>query len=1158
MNASSSIQRFFCMRRTTLPLLLVACIIARPRVMHAQSSGAASGFVVESWTVRDGLPVNGIFDLHQSQSGYIWLATYDGLVRFDGVRFTLYNTGNSEGLPSNRIVRISETSDSSLWLLTDLFKLVRLRDGRFTHIDAAHGLDSDVLTTFEDAGHTIWVGTQNGIGRIINDRFVPVAAGTITEPVHAIAQRKDGSIYVGAARGLLRIDGDAAAPVAGAAQLPSDPVIALYVDKSDALWIGSRTGVWRYTGSLQQTALRPAGSAPLTFRTSSRGALLVRARDGVYRLDERGVARMFDVPTPAFGPWFADHDPDGRLWYSDGNAIYSHSRRAYVTSRDASLNDGLTSMVVDHEGSVWFGSASGGLRRLKPAVFTNIGMREGLFADNISTVGVDHTGAVWIPSGARFSRIANGRVTVHDLPSEGTTATGSFLDDRNGMIRLGATACSMPALQCTTAPDAPKGTVFALTEDADGAIWMGASSGLFRYDGSKWTQLTTRVGAPSAVVRAFARTDDGALWMGTNGSGIARYHDGAFTKITIADGLPNDLVRSLYVDGNGWLWVGTEGSGLARVDPRNWSLPFRRDRIVPIRTRDGLFDDVVHAIVPDDFDRLWMSSNRGISWVSRAELNAFADGKARRVHATGYTERHGLRNREANGGGQPAGARTPDGRIWFPTQSGVAIVDPAHVGRTRLAARVQIEDVIAGGEPLDPSRVLEIPGGSRDLQIRYTALSFLAAENIRFRYRLEPYDRDWVDADTRRTAFYTKVPPGRYTFRVMASTGDDVWDPNGAAFELHVAPRFFETWWFRALMLVAVAVLVWGLIRWRVSRLRFLAMQLQQRVDQRTSELREREALLAAQNVQLADQTDQLKELDRAKTNFFANVSHELRTPLTLTIGPLEDVRSQLLSDTAAGNDTHVEAVPRIDMALRNSRRLFQLVNQLLDVAKLEAGRMPLRSRRGDLITFVRGVAAAFTASAERRGMLFEIRAAPGAVDASFDPDALEKVLTNLLSNAFKFTPDGGSILLEVECVANHGTHAFARIRVTDSGPGVPAAHLPHVFDRFYQVDASNARSQPGTGIGLSLARELAELHGGTLNVQSEGGRGAVFMLTLPLGDEITEVMTPAVALPEDVTTLLVVDDNADMRRYVRDRFATRFRVVEAADGNEGIAHARE
>jgi signal transduction histidine kinase/DNA-binding response OmpR family regulator len=456
--------------------------------------------------------------------------------------------------------------------------------------------------------------------------------------------------------------------------------------------------------------------------------------------------------------------------------------------------------------------------------------------------------------------------------------------------------------------------------------------------------------------------------------------------------------------------------------------------------------------------------------------------------------------------------------------------------------------------------VIEVPSRSRDLQIRYTALSFIAAENIRFRYRLDPYDRGWVDADTRRTAYYTKVPPGRYTFRVMASTGDDVWDPVDATLEMHVAPRFFETWWFKGLAILAAALLVWGLVRWRVSRLRFLAAQLQQRVDERTVELREREALLATQNVQLANQTDQLKELDRAKTNFFANVSHELRTPLTLTIGPLEDVRSQLITANGDGSATRAEAVPRIDMALRNSRRLFQLVNQLLDVAKLEAGRMPLRARRGDLNAFVRGVAAAFTAVAERRGMKFGISVAAGPVDASFDPDALEKVITNLLSNAFKFTPDGGTVTLAVECDAAAADNpAVARIHVADSGPGVQAAHLPHVFDRFYQVDATNARSQPGTGIGLSLARELAELHGGSLTVQSEGGRGAVFTVTLPLGDlTVDEATTPAPTATEDIATLLIVDDNADMRRYVRERFESRFRVVEGADGSEGIAHARE
>jgi len=690
-------------------------------------------------------------------------------------------------------------------------------------------------------------------------------------------------------------------------------------------------------------------------------------------------------------------------------------------------------------------------------------------------------------------------------------------------------------------------------------------------------------------VRAFASTRDGALWMGTNGGGLARYREGVFTRVTRADGLPSDLVRSLYQDADGWLWVGTEGRGLARLDPRAWgaaatSPPNAGRRIVRIGAKDGLFDEVIHQILEDDAGRLWMNTNRGIFWVARAELNAFADGKASRIHSTAYTERDGLRNREGNGGVQPAGAKGPDGRLWFPTQNGVVVVDPAKVRREQRAPPLVVEQILAGGGALRPEHdSIALRPNERNLQIEYTALTFLEPTNVRFRYRLDPYDAGWVDVGNRRTAFYTKVPPGRYTFVVEASDAAGGWYEPGTRLAVGVLPQVWETGVFRWVSLAALGILLFTAVRVREARLRARAMELERVVDERTAALREHER-------QLADRNAQLQSLDHAKTRFFANVSHELRTPLTLTIGPLEDLRAR------AGGDQQVERW--LDIALRNSRRLLRLVNQILDVAKLEAGAMHLAPRPLDLSAFTRGVAGAFAAVAERKGIRLTvetIETLPGA----FDADAVEKILTNLLSNAIKFTASGGTVH-----VALSREGGSARLVVRDSGPGISPDEIVHVFERFYQVDESTTRTQPGTGIGLSLVKELVELHGGSITVES-GSAGTTFTATIPPGRVIeqsglgTEHSGPGIGEPgteappggtgpssrfpvpdngpspqspvpspellsaedatpsDDVPTLLVVDDSADLRTYIRDHFSARFRVLEAADGAEGIVLAR-
>ena len=371
-----------------------------------------------------------------------------------------------------------------------------------------------------------------------------------------------------------------------------------------------------------------------------------------------------------------------------------------------------------------------------------------------------------------------------------------------------------------------------------------------------------------------------------------------------------------------------------------------------------------------------------------------------------------------------------------------------------------------------------------------------------------------------------------------------------------------------------VALAVWLYVQ-RVRGLRSQTQLLESMVAERTQALREREQELATQNKLLEEQAQQLQALDRAKTRFFANVSHELRTPLTLTIGPLEDLAAR------GGHDS--QETQWIDIALRNSRRLLRLVNQLLDVAKLESGQMQLRTAPLDLVLFARGIVGQFSSVAERKRITLSFDA-PHHLRGAFDADAIEKVVTNLLSNAVKFTPDGGSVRLQMEAVQEHDASVLV-LRVIDTGPGIAPTQLPHVFERFFQVDETDMRMQAGTGIGLALVRELVELHGGTIAVDSDV-RGTMFTMRIPFEatgeasarapreNQITgpvSLLRPVeagaangeadesegVEQERDVPTMLVVDDSDDLRAYVRDHFVRTFRVLEARDGAEGIAVAR-
>jgi signal transduction histidine kinase/ligand-binding sensor domain-containing protein/DNA-binding NarL/FixJ family response regulator len=1150
----------------------------------------APRFVHESWSVEDGLPLNSIRKVLQGRDGYVWIATLDGLARFDGVRFTVFNASGSPELPSTRFISLYEARDGSLWLQTETWDLLRFRHGRFTHFGAEHGLTARVYSIYEEPDGTMWLGTGRGVGRLEGDRFVPVAA--VPGGVHGIVRRADGSVWLGTdGRGVYRVeDGRAEHVVTNAAPDTATSVWHVAEDPTGRLLIAG-AGLW--------------AEDPKDGSFGRVGSAFVRLDRTVRPISGPAV----DLLPP--GLFNGAIGPDGTLWFAHGTRVFTEAGLAWDLGpgSDADAGSfGIYSLTVDREGGVWLGTWNAGVHRLKPALFTTFSEPEGLANRNTSTVFEDGAGSIWVGTRGGLSRIdPDGGITSGgSLPGRSSDAI-ALLSDRPDRLWVGTggglLSCTLPAVACRVLESpgvVASGSVRALYADSRNRLWVGFGRSVAVREDDRWTTLEN----PSATVRAFAEAPDGAMWMGTNGGGLLRYHDGRYTRIDGSDGLPSEYVRALHVDADGWLWVGTEGRGLARLDPRGWgeeasgagegpggagegpggagAEPSAR-RIAHIGTEHGLYDPAIHQILADGAGRLWMNTNRGVFWVARSELLAVAEGRASRVHSTYYTERDGMRNREGNGGTQPAGIRSRDGRLWFPTQDGVVVVDPARAIDAPLPSPVVVEQVVAGDSAYTPvGEPFRLGPDRRDVQIDYTAPGVLEPDNVRFRYRLEPYDADWVEADRRRSAFYTRLPPGHYTFRVIASTYGGEWNEPGAPIEMVLAPRFHETRTARALLVLALGLLVGGGFQWRLGNLRRRERQLVRAVDDRTAALQRSERQLASQNERLAAQAARLAALDQAKTRLFADLSHEFRTPLTLILGPL---RSML--DGRHGT-LPPSAREQADLMHRNGQRLHRLVNQVLDLMKLEAGQLGLVRRPHDLVEFVRGVTLAFAPFAERRGVELEFRSEVEVLTVPFDADQLEKVLLNLISNALKFTARDGEVEVSVGV-----EDEVATIAVRDTGLGIPAEELPRIFERFFQVDAANARRHEGTGIGLTLARDLVELHGGEITVDSAPGAGSTFTVRLPVegmeataetgaqvgeeGEEGEQGEAPdavdiAATLPsvdgtaaaggpdqsaEDRTTVLLVDDNADVRQYVRSVLASSYRVIEAADGRAGLERVR-
>ena len=1126
----------------------------------------APGYVHEQWTVVDGLPVNVVSDLLQASDGYLWMSTYDGLVRFDGVQFTVYNASNSPGLPSNRLHHLIETSPRSLWMIAEQQQLIRF--DRETHTFLAFPAAQVIPTPGnymliasgfgEQRSH--WLLLEKGIARIHRDTLIFVAPDRLQEPFTTIHQDRTETVWLGTQDGRIVRWRDGTRTEFSVANAP---IRALY-ETAGTLWIGTDAGVYRGTGeAMQPVAVAPAIQADVFFEDTEH-RLWLGSRSGWFYLDGDRFAYGYPGSSKR-QPAHPQRGAEGRWWTSVKDTLF-HDGQAVLTIGPASRK--VQKMMLDHEGSAWFSTNGHGLHRVRPSLLATMGPPEGDHWLNVYSVVEDRQGTLWLGTqGSGVNYIAHGQVQRY--PNVTVDVVKGIGLDQAKRVWVGTDPpCVIEEAGCIPVAAPPQMKRFhAMYQDQQGRYWFGDGQGVFRYDGVSWTQVATRQDLRQYTARVFYETREGVLWMGTSGRGLVRYTDADGLRFfTTADGLSSNFIRAIYEDEDGFLWVGTQNLGLNRIDFREGD---EVARVSHYLRRDGLFDNVIHQILEDEAGRFWMSTNRGIFWVERQMLNAFAEGTVDRLVSTGYTERDGMLNREGNGGWQNAGIRTRDGRLAFATQNGVVFVDPTRLHTNETPPLVAIEEVVVEGVAQPPIQgTVRLAKSQRDFEIAYTALSFLEPNNVRFRYRLDGFNARWVDIG-RRTAYFTNVPPGDYVFQVQASNNAGVWSEAPATLSLRIAPYFYETGWFLALAGFSLFLLGFGGYRYRIRHLKRRGQEL--------------ETLVAARTATIAQQTNQLKALDEAKSRFFANISHEFRTPLTLTLGPLEDLQDGLFGTLDA--DTREQ----VDLAHRNARRLLRLINQLLDLSRLESGAITLHRQPVDLGALLQSIAEPFAALAARKQIDFRLNRPQASVMLDADADRLDEVFVNLIGNAFKFTPAGGTITVTLVPAEETTT-----VTIADTGVGIASEELPHIFERFYQGTRGQQSARPGTGLGLALSRELVVLHGGTVAVESAPGVGSQFVVMLPgLGDgasgsrgtgeterverigEVAETRnmngtTEAAqaaslqserrkhdARSTDQTTVLVVDDHPDIRAYVRRHLEPHYRVLEAADGAEGLAQIR-
>jgi PAS domain S-box-containing protein len=789
-----------------LGLAVAACVPQANAQAGLDPAKAITQYTHEVWQDSQGLPQDSVLAIAQTPDGYLWLGTEEGLVRFDGIRFTVFDERNTPEIKGNTIAALLADREGNLWIGTS-GGLVCYQNRQFTAYGEKDRIfNQSILSLFEDRAGSLWIGTDGaGLVRLRQGKVTIYNRrnGLVDSAVFAICEDRDGSLWAGTHGGLSRLGHGGFTNYTVAQGLPDTYIKALYADSTGNLWIGTNGG-------------------GLSLFKDGRFSTLT-TRDG---LSSNEV-------------WTLYGDRQGSLWIGTGNGGLDRLRdgkfAAYTEKAGLSSNQ-VWSLFQDQEGSLWIGTTGGGLDRLADGRFTTYSAEEGLSNDVVLPVYDSRDGSLWIGTyGGGVDRIKDGKITTYST-RDGLADNEVFTicEDNEGSIwigtRRGLDRLKDGKFRLFTAKDGlPNDVVTSSYLDRQGNLWIGTRSGLSVWKNGRFVTYTTKSGMSNDHVLSIYEGTDGSLWIGTGG-GLNRMIDGKFTAYGVKQGLSNPVVWAILGEPDGTLWLGTNGGGLDR---------FKDGKFVSYTTKDGLFDDAVFQTLQDSSGNLWMSSNKGIFRASLRDLNEFADGKTHWITTVAYGTSDGMKSKECNGGFQPAGCKTLNGKLCFPTTKGVVVFDPKRVLAVAPPPHVEIEQVIVDKRRLGLLAHASVPPGKGQLEFWFTAPTFVSPQKIRFKYMLQGFDKDWVDAGTRRVAYYTNIPPGEYRFMVRASNRDGVWNRSAASFHLVLEPHFYQTTWFFGLCALAVLGLGFSGHRLRVRQLNEREKELSRRVDERTQELQE-------------------------------------------------------------------------------------------------------------------------------------------------------------------------------------------------------------------------------------------------------------------------------------------------------------------------------
>ena len=1095
-----------------------------------EAEPTTDSYSIQGWFIEHGLPSYKVRAITQTRDGYLWIATAQGLARFDGSRFTVFTGASNPELRGGGFFAVQEAPDGTLWFGGDN-GLFRWDNGHFNRFTTEQGLAHNYvrgLSLTRDGA--LVVCTRTGYSFVRNGRITTPDGiwKQVAGVTRSYLERADGSILLGTSVGLWRISGGSIERLSGTTNLQGDGFASLLETSDGSLWIGYSRGVRR---------VHPDGKS-----------------------EDYGGGQGLDDPRVAT----AYIDRGEHLWigtYGGGLYRLSHGRFEVVTCAEQIGVTAIRQLHEDREGGLWIAAATG-LFRLKNNVSTTIGRSEGLARTSVYSVFEDQAGAWWIGLwGGGVYRYDQTRAVPLVVPASlGLDEILSFAEGPAGTLWIGAisglychaggattnlyqrAAAAAWRKQLAEQPDAllpglAHGRVNSIATDGADGLWIATEGALYHGQAGGFRAYTSADGLPGNLFTSVIRARNGDIWVAAPPGGAACLHEGRWTSYLCGKAISDVSPRAVYEDSAGTIWVTTEGGGLNRFQDGRWRT---------FTARDGLADDFISGIVDDGSGNLWIACPRGIMRVPREQLDELDTGRRAALLPRIINRFDGLPAAECNHQGSPGAWRVSHGRLLFATDCGVAVIQPDQLRTNRLVPPMHIERLQVNGADTDLSRPVVVPPGNNDVQIHYTALSLLAPEKVRFKIRLAPLDSDWVDIGGQRDIRYAKLPPGDYTFRVIACNNEGVWNEQGVTKAFTVRPFFYQTAWFTGLMVAVVGGGAFGFYAARIRRARRQMAVLEKLVNERTRELRSAKEAAEAAVVARNQTIDALKRAEAEQEKLhrqLLDISRragmaEVASGVLHNVGNVlnsVNVSASLLSDRM--RKSRVSYVGRVAALLReHAATLGEFITQdakgrqlpafLSDLAvQLDAEQTVALNELAGLhknIEHINEIVAMQQSYARVSGVTEKVKATDLIEDVlrmnesalarhgvqlgrEYDAQLPEivvdrhkvlQILMNLIRNSEQACEHSGSTDKRLIVRVANGADRI-KISVIDNGDGIPAENLTCIFNHGFTT------RKDGHGFGLHSSALAAKEMGGALLAHSDGpGQGASFTLELPLQPE--------------------------------------------------------